>query len=50
MFLFLKHIFLILRTLLTVVGMVVSLLWRFRYVTALVAGAAAALYLWEMKP
>lgn len=47
---FLKHILLILRTLLTVVGMVVSLLWRFRYVTVLIVGASAALYFWEMKP
>lgn len=50
MFPFLKHIFLILRTLLSVVGMVISILWRFRYATALIVGAAAALYLWEMKP
>ena len=37
-----KHFFLILRTLLSVVGMVVSLLWRFRYavVLLLIAGAA----------
>lgn len=47
---FLKQIFLILRTLLSVVGMVVSVLWRFRYVTVLVVGAATALYLWEVKP
>ncbi|HEX3554771.1 MAG TPA: hypothetical protein VIA62_16225 [Thermoanaerobaculia bacterium] len=47
---FLKQIFLVLRTLLTVVGMVVSLLWRFRYVTILIVGAGIALYLWGMKP
>ena len=44
---FLKDVFLVLRTLLTVVGMVVSILWRFRYATILIViGAAAAFYLW----
>jgi hypothetical protein len=30
---FLQHIYLVFRTLLTVLGMVLSLIWRFRYLT-----------------
>ena len=47
---FLKDIFLVPRTLLTVVGMVVSILWRFRYVTVLIVGAAIAAFRLILPP
>ena len=39
-----KQFFLVLRTLLTVVGMVVSLLWRFRYAVVLLMIAGATYF------